>query len=110
MKNGWSLALAARRCAAIGQGAVFTPPETKTVAASGAGGRRHRPAPERAGAAELHFKDEQGKTVRLGDYFHDGRPVILNLVYYHCPMLCREVLNGLTAALKVIEIYAGQAF
>ena len=39
---------------------------------------------------ELEFKDETGKTVKLGDYFQSGRPVILNLVYYTCPMLCGE--------------------
>jgi protein SCO1/2 len=59
---------------------------------------------------DLTFKDEQGKTVRLGDYFHDGRPVILNLVYYQCPMLCTEVLNGLTSALKVIRFVPGNQF
>ena len=34
---------------------------------------------------DLEFKDETGKTVRLGEYFSSGRPVILNLVYYTCP-------------------------
>lgn len=38
--------------------------------------------------------DEQGQTVRLGDYFH-GKPVIVNFVYFRCPMLCTQVLNGL---------------
>ena len=48
------------------------------------------------------FKDEDGKEVRLGNYFNNGRPVILALVYYECPMLCNEVLNGLTGSLKGI--------
>ena len=30
---------------------------------------------------DLQFKDESGVTVRLGDYFKAGRPVVLNLVY-----------------------------
>src|SRR4029077_19481035 len=39
----------------------------------------------------LIFGDESGQAVRLGDYFGQ-RPMILNLVYYQCPMLCGEVL------------------
>ena len=88
----------------------FTPPDTKTVAPPGLEGvgidqRLNEEVP-----LDLTFKDEQGKTVRLADYFHDGRPVILNLVYYQCPMLCTEVLNGLTAALKVIRFEPGKQF
>jgi len=52
---------------------------------------------------DLHFQDEQGRTVRLGDYFHNGRPVIISLVYYNCPMLCGEVLNGMSTAFKVLK-------
>jgi protein SCO1/2 len=56
------------------------------------------------------FKDENGKEVKLGDYFVKGRPVILALVYYECPMLCNEVLNGLTGSLKGINFNAGDEF
>ncbi len=42
------------------------------------------------------FRDETGKPVRLGVYFHSGRPVLLNFVYYRCPMLCPTVLESLT--------------
>ncbi len=56
------------------------------------------------------FKDESGKEVRIGDYFGKGRPVILALVYYECPMLCNEVLNGLTGSLKGISFDAGKDF
>ena len=56
------------------------------------------------------FKDENGKAVLLGDYFGKGRPVVLALVYYECPMLCNEVLNGLTGSLKGISFDAGQEF
>jgi protein SCO1/2 len=59
---------------------------------------------------DLEFRDETGRTVKLGDYFHTGRPVILNLVYYQCPMLCGEVLQGLTAAVKVIKFMPGKEF
>ena len=59
---------------------------------------------------ETEFKDENGKTVKLGKYFSTGRPVILALVYYECPMLCNEVLNGLTGSLKGISFNAGKEF
>lgn len=56
------------------------------------------------------FKDESGNAVKLGDYFQKGRPVILAFVYYECPMLCNEVLNGLTGTLKGISLDAGKDF
>lgn len=59
---------------------------------------------------EAEFKDEEGRTVKIGDYFQSGRPVILALVYYECPMLCNEVLNGLTGSLKGINFQAGKEF
>lgn len=59
---------------------------------------------------DLNFKDEQGNTVKLGDYFHSGRPVVLSLVYYECPMLCSEVLNGESAAIKVLKFLPGKEF
>ena len=43
---------------------------------------------------DLNFRDETGKPIRLGDYF-GKKPMILNLVYYNCPMLCTQVLNGM---------------
>jgi protein SCO1 len=58
---------------------------------------------------DLPFKDEAGRDVRLGDYF-GKRPVILTLVYYECPMLCTQVLNGLTSALGVLRFSVGQEF
>jgi len=58
---------------------------------------------------DLHFRDESGKDVRLGDYF-GKRPVILSLVYYRCPMLCGEVLNGLTSSLNVVNFDLGHDY
>jgi protein SCO1/2 len=57
----------------------------------------------------LPFKDETGRDVRLGDYFGE-RPVILTLAYYECPMLCTQVLNGLTSALGVLTFTVGEEF
>jgi protein SCO1/2 len=59
---------------------------------------------------DLEFKDEMGKTVKLGDYFHPGRPVILNLVYYTCPMLCGEELIGEASALGVLRFQPGDQY
>lgn len=56
------------------------------------------------------FKDEDGKIVKLGDYFSKGRPVVLALVYYECPMLCNQVLNGMTGSMKGISLDAGKDF
>ncbi len=58
---------------------------------------------------DLVFKDETGKTVRIGDYFGQ-KPMILSLVYYKCPMLCGEVLAGLSSALKVLKFNVGDQF
>jgi protein SCO1/2 len=58
---------------------------------------------------DLVFRDETGKTVRLGDYFGQ-KPMILSLVYYRCPMLCGEVLSGLSSALKVLKFNVGDEF
>src|SRR5208283_4848571 len=59
--------------------------------------------------ADLMFRDETGKAVRLGDYF-GRKPLILNLVYYQCPMLCGEVLIGLESALRVLKFDVGNQF
>jgi protein SCO1 len=55
------------------------------------------------------FRDETGKTVRLGDYFHK-KPVILSLVYYQCQILCMEDLNGLSGALEMVNLVPGKDF
>jgi protein SCO1/2 len=48
------------------------------------------------------FRDEQGNQVKLGDFF-GSKPVVLALVYYSCPMLCDQVLNGMTSSLDVLK-------
>lgn len=57
----------------------------------------------------LVFTDDAGKQVHLGDYF-GKRPAILALVYYQCPMLCSEELNGLTGALQMVNFRPGKDF
>lgn len=59
---------------------------------------------------DLEFIDETGRTVQLGDYFDGRRPVVLSLVYFDCPMLCGEVLNGKVEALKNMNLMLGDDF
>jgi protein SCO1/2 len=60
--------------------------------------------------AGLEFRDELGNPVKLDDYFGHGRPVILNLGYYQCPMLCSELLEGLVGSMKALTLQLGQDF
>ncbi len=57
----------------------------------------------------LAFRDETGAEVRL-DEILDKRPAILSLVYYECPMLCTQVLNGLLRSLRVLSLDVGGEF
>src|SRR3954471_3516368 len=58
---------------------------------------------------DLTFTDDAGKQVQLGEYF-GKRPAILALVYYQCPMLCSEELNGLVSALQMVSFRPGKDF
>ena len=57
----------------------------------------------------LTFTDEAGRQVALADYF-GKKPAILALVYYQCPMLCSEELNGLASALLMVDHVPGRDF
>lgn len=59
--------------------------------------------------ADLAFVDDAGRTVKLGDYF-GKKPLILNLVYFNCTMLCGEALAGLTGSMKMIKFNVGDEF
>ncbi|NTW01916.1 MAG: SCO family protein [Oscillochloris sp.] len=58
---------------------------------------------------DLAFVDEQGRAVQLGDYF-GKQPVVLQLSYYECPMLCSLVRQGMIDSLKDVTLSAGQEF
>ena len=58
---------------------------------------------------DLMFRDETGRDVKLGQFF-GARPVVIALAYYECPMLCTQVLNGMTGALKTLSFDAGREF
>ena len=57
----------------------------------------------------LTFTDDTGRQVALSSYF-GKRPAILALVYYRCPMLCSEEMNGLTSALQMVKYVPGRDF
>jgi protein SCO1/2 len=58
---------------------------------------------------DLRFRDSSGAPVRLGDLFA-GRPVVLSLVYYDCPMLCPMAMGGLASSLKALDLDLGRDF
>ena len=60
---------------------------------------------------QLEFTDsEDAQKHRLGEYFGKGKPVLLNLVYFECPMLCTMVLNGVTEGMKALQWTAGKEY
>ena len=59
---------------------------------------------------DVPFIDETGKSVELGDYFGHGRPVVLALVYYGCPMLCNQVEQGVVGALRMLSFTPGRDY
>jgi protein SCO1 len=52
---------------------------------------------------DLPFRDENGTAATLGDFF-GRRPVVMVFAYYDCPMLCTQVINGLSSALGVLSL------
>jgi protein SCO1 len=100
-------------CASVALAQSMSPPPGQIVRADekpeilkeiGIDQRLNEPLP-----LSLPLRDESGRAVRLCDAF-GKRPVVLALVYYNCPMLCTQVLNGLVAALNVMSLQAGRDF
>ncbi len=58
---------------------------------------------------DLSFRDEQGNTVTLRSLMR-GRPVVLSLVYYSCPMICTEVLNGMAESFRRLPFAMGKDY
>ena len=58
---------------------------------------------------DLMFRDESGKVVRLRDYFR-GKPMLINFMYYRCPMLCSMVMEGISSTLTELKFDAGKEF
>ena len=58
---------------------------------------------------DLMFRDESGRVVRLGQFFH-GKPVLLNFMYYRCPMLCSMAMEGVASSLTELKFTIGRDF
>lgn len=87
-----------------------------------------RPAPARGlelqnklGASvprDLTFTDSTGRQIKLGDYFPrrapgesgPGRPVVMTMVYYQCPVMCPTLMEKLTDALNKLEFTVGSEY
>jgi len=59
---------------------------------------------------KAEFLNEKGERVTLGSFFESGKPILINLVYYECPMLCNLVLNGMSAGLNEMRWTPGNEF
>src|SRR5579871_2319835 len=104
---------------AIGAGAGLLPAQVSSYGDKQMGPQNTRsPILSKIGIAQhlnqqlplnLKFTDDAGRTVQLGEYF-GKRPAILALVYYQCPMLCSEELNGLVGALEMLSFRPGKDF
>lgn len=58
---------------------------------------------------EVSLRDENGAAVKLRDFFH-GKPVLIAPVYFTCPMLCSQILNGVVAGLRPLSLHPGRDF
>ncbi|MGE4159899.1 MAG: SCO family protein [Planctomycetota bacterium] len=59
---------------------------------------------------DLTFIDHMGQSVRLGDYLNKGKPLVINLVYYECPMLCNQLLNAVVDSIRGITVQPGKDY
>jgi protein SCO1/2 len=98
--------LAASASAQMNNGIMAPPANTRPPRLQNVGIEQHLDAQV---PPDLTFRDETGKTVRLGDYF-GRKPLILNLVYYNCTMLCGEALAGLASAMRLVKFDVGNEF
>jgi protein SCO1/2 len=92
--------------AQINSGVMSPPANTRPPRLQNVGIEQHLDAQV---PPDLVFRDDTGKTVKLGDYF-GRKPLILNLVYYNCTMLCGEALAGLASAMRLVKFDVGNEF
>ena len=102
----WLALLSAAAGAQINSGVMSPPANTRPPRLQNVGIEQHLDAQV---PPDLVFRDDTGKTVKLGDYF-GRKPIILNLVYYNCTMLCGEALAGLASAMRLIKFDVSNEF
>ncbi|HUO25889.1 MAG TPA: SCO family protein [Candidatus Aquilonibacter sp.] len=98
--------LAATAGAQMNNGIIAPPANTRPPKLENVGIEQH---PNAQVPPDLMFRDDTGKTVKLGDYF-GRKPLIMNLVYYNCTMLCGEELAGLASAMRLVKFDVGNEF
>jgi len=98
--------LAASALGQMNNGVMSPPANTRPPRLENVGIEQHLDAQV---PPDLTFRDDTGKTVKLGDYF-GHKPLILNLVYYNCTMLCGEALAGLSSAMRLVKFDVGNEF
>ncbi len=98
--------LAASASGQMNNGVMSPPANTRPPRLENVGIEQHLDAQV---PPDLTFRDETGKTVKLGDYF-GRKPMILNLVYYNCTMLCGEALASLASAMRLVKFDVGNEF
>jgi protein SCO1/2 len=59
---------------------------------------------------DVPFTDENGKSIQMGDYFHQQKPVLLAFVYYGCPMLCTQLEQGVVGSLRMLSFNPGRDY
>src|SRR5580658_2299779 len=101
-----SFAVSASAWGQINSGVMSAPANTRPPRLENVGIAQHLDAQV---PPDLIFRDDTGKTVKLGDYF-GRKPIILNLVYYNCTMLCGEALAGLASAMRLIKFDVSNEF
>ncbi len=116
IRSGWQAAIL---CCALLSAPVFAQVSSYGDKASGENAGDQLPQVlQKVGVAQhlnqqlpldASFVDETGKSVKLGDYF-GKHPAILALVYYTCPMLCSEEMDGLTSSLEMVKLTPGKDF
>jgi protein SCO1/2 len=98
--------LSASAWAQMNNGVMSPPANTRPPRLENVGIEQHLDAQV---PPDLTFRDETAKAVKLGDYF-GRKPLILNLVYYNCNMLCGEALAGLSSAMRLVKFDVGNEF
>ena len=59
---------------------------------------------------DLKFANAEGDTITLGELFKDGKPVLLNPVYYECPQLCSMVKEAIFKGVKDLKWDPGNEY
>ena len=98
--------LAASAAAQMNNGIMGPPANTRPPRLENVGIEQHLDAQV---PPDLTFVDDAGNPVKLGDYY-GRKPLILNLVYYNCTMLCGEALAGLSSAMRLVKFDVGNEF